>query len=396
MKTETAPEVTSIASRTIYTDVSTIPADDWNAVCQNRNVYLTLSYLTALQKGMGHSMKFFYTISYDPQGTPLFIAAFQLVRFKDKRKKYTVHLCKLSYHITKKLEDALTVNVLVCGNVFSDGENGMLWADDLDDVAAIDEAENVVNALKKKEKVEEESSMILFKEFWTQSSKFSDRLKQFSYRDFMIDVNMVLKMHEDWHSFDAYLASMKTKFRTRAKSTLKKSEDLEIRSLSAIEIHQWENRITELFGNVLEKSDFSVGAMTATTFIYFKEELADNFEFTGVFLNNHLIGFSTSFLNYHALEANYVGLDYELNNEYSVYQRLLLNYVMRGIEKKVKEIHFGRTAELMKSQIGAVPQNMRLYIKHKRSLPNLLLKPIIESISPSEFELRPPFKSDFI
>jgi len=326
----------------------------------------------------------------------MFISAFQLVRFKDKRKKYTVHLCKLSYHISKKIEDALTINVLVCGNVFSDGENGMLWSESLDSVAAMDEAENVVKELKKSEKVSEEASVVLFKEFWSHSSAFSDRLKQFRYRDFMIDVNMVLKMHPEWNSFDSYLSSMKTKFRTRAKGTLKKSEALVLRPLSSTEIIDNKERITELFGNVLEKSDFSYGAMTADTFAHLKESIPESFELMAVFQEEALIGFSTSFLNGSSLEANFVGLDYDKNNEFGVYQRLLLNYVIQGIDKKVTDIQFGRTAELMKSQIGAVPENMRLYIKHHRSLPNMLLKPIIESIAPREFELRPPFKSDYI
>ncbi len=385
----------STLTRRIFTDVNQIPTQDWNCVQAERNIYLSIPYLKALQHGMGSKMKFFFVISYITDGTPVMISSFQLVRFKDKRKKYTVHLCKLSYHLTKKLEDALTLNVLVCGNVFSDGENGLLWSNLITPEDAMEEAEQVIEDLKKKEKVNEESSVILFKEFWTKSVTFSDRLKQFSYRHFMIDVNMVLKMHSDWQTFDDYLSSMKTKFRTRAKSILKKSESLELRSLSSDEIVQYQDKIDLLFSNVLEKSDFSVGVMTSETFSLLKEALPQAFKVTGAFYKGELVGFSTSFVNGQILEANYVGIDYELNNELCIYQRILLDYITQGLNLSVAEIHLGRTAELMKSQIGALPENMSLYIKHQKSVPNLLLKPIIESISPSEFELRPPFKSNF-
>ena len=115
----------------------------------------------------------------------------------------------------------------------------------------------------------------------------------------------------------------------------------------------------------------------------------------GFFYNEQLVGFSTSFKNDDILEANYVGLDYNFNKELSVYQRILYDYVEQSLNFKSKELHLGRTAEMIKSSIGAIPMNMKLYARHRKSVPNLLLKPIIQSISPSDFELRKPFKSDF-
>lgn len=384
-----------VHSRQFFTSALEIPNADWNAIHRNRNVFLSLPYLEALQSGMQESMKFFYAISYDASGKPLLIASFQLVRFVDKRKKYTEYLCKFSYHVTKKLSDALNVNVLVCGNVFSDGENGLLWDASLNPQDAMDEAEAIVQLFKNQEKVEDEASMVLFKEFWPHSSAFSDRLKEHKYRDFRIDVNMVLKLHPSWTDFDAYLSSMKTKFRTRAKSTLKRSESLELRLLSSDEIRSYADRIEILFGNVLEKSDFSVGVLNAITFASLQERLPEHFFFYGAFNGTNLVGFCSAVLNDAVLEANFVGLDYEANSNLSVYQRFLLHYVELGLKSKVHEVHFGRTAELMKSQIGALPTDMHLYIKHRKSVPNLLLKPIIQSIAPSEFELRPPFKEEF-
>ena len=78
-----------------------------------------------------------------------------------------------------------------------------------------------------------------------------------------------------------------------------------------------------------------------------------------------------------------------------MYQRILYDYVEQAIDRKAKDLQLGRTSELIKSSIGAIPMNMKLYIKHNSGVSNLLLKPIIQSISPSEFELRKPFKSNF-
>ena len=385
----------NIISRSIYRKIEDVPSDQWNAVAKRRNIYLSIDYLSSLESEMNSEIDFYYVISYDLNKIPILISSFQLVKFIDKRKAYSKQLSKLSYHVHKKILDALTINVLVCGSVFADGENGFLWSDDISSDAAINEISEVTNQLKKEKSIKDKFSMTLFKDFWPKSKSFSDRLKEFNYRDFMIDVNMVLHIHNQWLTVDDYFASMKTKFRTRAKSVYKKAQDVQLRSLDKSEILAYSSRLKDLFENVLDKSDFSFGKLNVKAFANFSEKLGDNFVLKGAFLDDKLVGFSTSFMNGDSLEANYVGLDYQYNIDHSVYQRILYDYVEQAIDRKAKDLQLGRTSELIKSSIGAIPMNMKLYIKHNSGVSNLLLKPIIQSISPSEFELRKPFKSNF-
>lgn len=381
-------------NRKVLSTVNDIPQEDWNKVADSRNIYLSIAYLEALESALKDQMQFRYAISYSDTGEPVLIAVYQLVVFVDKRRQYSQDLCKLSYHIHKKIADVFTINVLVCGNVFCDGENGFL-SRGISQGEAMDEVAEITESLKREPSIKEKSSITLFKEFWPESTSYSDRLKKKSYRDFMIDVNMVLKYHESWKTMDDYLASMKTKFRTRAKSVFSKSKKLQVNDFLAEDIERNAERIEELFGNVLEKSDFSFGSLNAQAFANLKRNLGDDFSFRAAWLDDRLVGFSTALFNQNVIEANFVGLDYEYNKEFSVYQRFLYDYVGQGLNRGAAELQLGRTAELVKSQIGALPTNMKLYAKHRKSVSNLLLKPIIQSISPSEFELRVPFKENF-
>lgn len=382
-----------IAHRINWTSFSEVPKEDWEQVTAGKNLYLSWGYLQSLESAMEETMRFNYSISYDVAGKPVLAAVFQMVQFIDKRRAYSSSLCKLSYHVSKKIAEVFTINVLVCGNVFSDGENGFVWTDDLSSEEAMDEVENALIALKERPSVKENASITLFKDFWSDKNPIADRLSKYHYRGFMIDVNMVLHIADDWKTMDDYLGSMKTKFRTRAKSVFKKAEALRVVSMDAAQIRAHKDRIQELFGNVLEKSDFSFGKLNVLAFAAFDESLGNAFSFRGFFLENQLVGFSTAFLNNGNLEANYVGLDYNYNVEHCVYQRILYDYVEQALAQGVKELQLGRTAEQIKSTIGAIPVNMKLYAKHRRSVPNLLLKPIIRSLTPSEFELRQPFKT---
>ena len=107
-----------------------------------------------------------------------------------------------------------------------------------------------------------------------------------------------------------------------------------------------------------------------------------------------MIGFSSSFVDRSYLDANYVGIDYDYNIEHALYSRMLYDFIELSIRKGLSEIRLGRTAEEIKSGVGALPEEMKLYIKHTNSLSNTLLKGMVANVKPNPFELRKPFKAE--
>ena len=385
----------SIHKRAVFDAVSELPHADWNKVQNGRNIYLSLPYLSALEQGMGGEMNFFFSISYNAQDEPVLIAVFVRVKFVDKRKRFGDSVFKLRFPFKKKLENILSINALACGNVFSAGENGMLWTDKLQAQDAFEEAERIHQILMTEHDANKEVSLRVFKDFWPQTVPSANRLIEKGFFDFKIDVNMVLKIHEDWKTINDYLMSMKTKFRTRANAVYRKSEPLTVKALNAQDILEESEHIVRLFDSVLEKSDFHIGTMNPKTFAACKENLGDDFIFMAYYMDEKMLGFSTAFRNANSLDANYVGLDYAYNESYDVYQRILYDYVELALQTKAAELQFGRTSETIKSAVGAVPVDMTIYIQHKRSLSNVILKKVIQSVAPSPFELRKPFKANF-
>ena len=385
----------SIHKRAVFDAVSELPHADWNKVQNGRNIYLSLPYLSALEQGMGGELNFFFSISYNAQDEPVLIAVFVRVKFVDKRKRFGDSVFKLRFPFKKKLENILSINALACGNVFSAGENGMLWTDKLQAQDAFEEAERIHQILMTEHDANKEVSLRVFKDFWPQTVPSANRLIEKGFFDFKIDVNMVLKIHEDWKTINDYLMSMKTKFRTRANAVYRKSEPLTVKALNAQDILEESEHIVRLFDSVLEKSDFHIGTMNPKTFAACKENLGDDFIFMAYYMDEKMLGFSTAFRNANSLDANYVGLDYAYNESYDVYQRILYDYVELALQTKAAELQFGRTSETIKSAVGAVPVDMTIYIQHKRSLSNVILKKVIQSVAPSPFELRKPFKANF-
>lgn len=378
----------------ITTSIQSVDHDDWSSVVQDRNIYLSIPYLEALEKTMERDIDIFYALVYNGAKEPVMIAVFQLVIFEYRKNDHPKAILRHFRNEANK-DDCFSMYILVCGNVFSDGENGFLWNSKISDDDAMEQVVQIANRIKNDKNTRKKLSVILFKEFWPQSTSYSDKLKEHKFKDFMIDVNMVLPIHESWKSMDDYFFSMKTKFRNKAKGAFKKSKSLEVKSLTYDEIVAQKDRIQKLFDNVLERSNYIFGTIEPLTFAAFKKNLGPSFSMRGLFYNKDLIGFSTAFFHKGIMEANYVGLDYSYNLEFAVYQRLLYDYVEQAITNGVQELQLGRTSELIKSSLGARPINMKLYARHKLVLTNMVMATILGFVSPSKFELRRPFKANF-
>jgi hypothetical protein len=375
-----------------YDSAELVNADHWNKVIGDKSVFLSLEYLRALENALQSEMQFRYIIYYNNVFIPVAVAYIQLIHFVDIGLKYKDILCKVGDKIKNKLLQSIDVKVLLCGNVFACGETGFAYTENISPKETFLLIAGSMKRIIEDEEKNGQISFSLFKEFWPASFKESDNLKKSSYRDFMIDVNMVMQLPATWNNMDDYLAAMTTKFRTKAKGVYKKSKILTIVEFDTADIENHKNRIEELYNAVHASAEYKFGQLNGQAFINFKKNLKEKFIFKGYFLEKKLIGFSSVFHSADITDANYVGLDYDYNKEYAVYQRMLYDFVELSILLKANELRLGRTAELIKSSIGAEPVNMKLYAKHRNSISNKLLGPIISNISPGEYEIRPPFK----
>lgn len=379
-----------------FTSTQELKQEDWNQVVNNINIYLSIPYLRSLEASVSNQVDFRYIIFYNSNKKPVAIASVQILDFSSDAFKKSELFCSLSTRIKNKVLETLGFKMMVCGNVFATGENGFMFTNDITPEEAYNNLSNGLYELRQVTKMDKPISVVLLKEFWPGNFEDSDILKSAGFKDFKVDVNMVLKLHPDWNTMNDYLASMVTKFRTKAKGVLKKSAELVVKDLTVDDILLYKNDIERLYTNVVEKADFKLGILTGDAFMELRKNMSDNFVLKGYFIQGKLVGFSSAFISKSSIDANFVGLDYEYNQQFAVYQRMLLDFVEVGINSKVKELRLGRTAEEIKSCIGAEPIDMKLYLRHRNSISNKLIAPIIASINPSEYEVRYPFRADYV
>lgn len=380
-----------------FSSVNEIPETIWEELQCASNVYFNPKYLVSLEKN-NPQITFFYIVLLDDDKNAIAFASIQIIDFNLggiesslSDKLNTLKCFGRSIGFFPKLKP---VKLLVCGNIFVSGEHGVFIKENQNKQKIIKALAKSISQLTNSNKaISKDISIYLIKDFIKESLEITDELHDLNYYSFNVEPNMVLQVDEDWNAFQDYLDAMKTKFRVKAKRALKLSSDLVVKEASIENIKTFLPEITKLYTKVSDKAEFNLGAFNLESFMSLKNKLGNTYILKTYWYQDKMVGFMSGVINTDALDAHFVGIDYELNRTLAIYQRMLYDYVEIAIDKKLKTINFGRTASEIKSSIGAIPQELTCYIRHKKSIRNKFIKPFLRYIEPKPFVQKKPFKT---
>lgn len=318
---------------------------------------------------------------------------FQTMPFKGKELSTYIpqnQECFLNKTVEKVVDialDRINWNLMVLGNVFITGDNGQYWETEIENTTKWSLLRKAANFMAEQIKVDAFLISDLDK------SEIEDHeimLKQ-SYRLFEVEPDLVFNIDKDWNTFDDYLQNLVSKYRVRTNKVLENSKALTIKDLSIETCVEHNQTIFKLYRNVVDKSQFKLAEISTNYFKDFKAAYPKQFIVRGIFIHNKMEGFISFFEDEKSLHINFVGLNYDLNKDHCVYQRILYDCIEQGILLKKEKIHFGRTASEIKTAVGATPIKSYSLLKHISTLPNLVIKPLTSYLKPEPFETRNPF-----
>ena len=375
-----------------YTSVASIPSQTWEALGCAGNIYFNPKFLTSLEKN--HSeITFSYIVLVDNHKQPIAFASIKIIDFYLKGIKNDLDFLK---NIGRKLHifpNKKPLKLLICGNTFVSGEHGVFIKENQDKKAIVKELAKSINYFVNSNKIfKKQIDVFLLKDFAEESLFITDELKDYKYHAFSVAPNMKLQLEENWHNFDDYLAAMKTKFRVKARKAYQQSAELLIREVTLCTFEEQLPKMTTLYKKVAANAGFNLGDFNLETYRDLKEKLGDDYILKTYWLEDKMVGFVSGVVNKNSLDAHFVGIDYQKNRTYAIYQRMLYEYIKIGISKKLKTINFGRTASEIKSSVGAIPQDLTMYLRHKKTIKNKILKLFLHKVQPTPFQQKFPFK----
>ncbi len=370
-----------------YNSIDDIPDHYWDVLDCCDNKYYSPTFLRAFEAA-NKDIGFTYIVVLKDDN-PVAFANTQLVAISietiTKNIKMPNWLRRLVYRLFCNNE----IRVLFCGNVFLSGEYGTFLKAGEDKIVTFNA---IASALKQHIKSTRRLHAIFVKDFRNDSLFITDSLKAYDYASMHVEPNMIIYLKSEWGSFDDYKNALKSKYRVKANKADSKSISLTAKFFTEKDIAHYKDELQALYQNTISNSNFNAQVLNLNTYINLKQSYGEDFIVKAYFLEDKLVGFLSAMVNQNNLDAHFIGIDYSMNKQYAIYPRILNDYVRIGIENKVQQINLGRTASEIKSTLGAVPEQLTCYCKHKRTLPNKILKPFIKNVQIKSFKQHLPFK----
>jgi len=307
-----------------FSSVDEIPTQIWEDLGCTKNIYFHPNFLKSLEKNHPKII-FSYIVLVDENNSPTAFASLKIIDFYLNSIKSELDFLK---NIGKKLNvlpDKKPLKLLICGNTFVTGEHGVFIKENQNKKVIIKKlAESLNHFVNSNKKLKKQIDAFLLKDFAQESLFITDELKEFKYHTFSVEPNMQLKLSDNWKNLDDYLAAMKTKFRVKAKKAFKQSLDIRIEDVTLKNISQKLPEMTALYEKVASNAKFNLGTFNLETYKHLKEKFGDDYILKSYWLEDKIVGFISGVINNESLDAHFVGIDYQKNKEYAIYQRMLI------------------------------------------------------------------------
>jgi len=370
-----------------FNSVDEIDSWLWDSLGCGDNIYYTPEFLKAFETA-NPDIDFKYIFIYNGD-EPIAFANTQLVSISVKTITKNIKIANWLKRSINKLFCNSKIRILFVGNVFLSGEYGTFLKDGEDKIETFNA---IAQAVKELTKSTRKLNGIFVKDFKEESLYITDHLKDFDYAIMQVEPNMIISLKPEWSSFEDYKGALRSKYRVKANKADSSSKGLVAKRFTDDDVAKYKDELQLLYENTISNANFNAQVLDLNTYTNLKAEYHDKFIVKGYLLEDKLVGFLSAMVNQENLDAHFIGLDYSLNKEHAIYPRILNDYVRLGLEHGSKRINLGRTASEIKSTLGAKPEDLICYFKHKRAWINHFIKPLASNVKIKSFKEHQPFK----
>lgn len=378
----------------------------WLQAAPKTNRLLQYDYLYALETHPPEGMSFQYAVLCD-HGQPVGVLYYQVFRLnvEASMQQSAPEIENKSHCIIKALSNAVKkwlikradFNLLIGGNLLLTGRFGAHFSTDINQATQALLMEQTAEVVQKNlDQAGTKVSVHLLKDYPTEAyAPLKGALKAQTYHPFEMQPCMYVPIRPHWETFENYLNDMSSKYRVRVRRARKKGQELTKRHFSLTEIEQNEERLYALYKGIADGAGFNAFLLHPNYFSALKRSLGEHFQLVAYYLQDELVAFYTTIHNHHELDAHFLGVDNAHNRPYQIYLNILYDLVEAAINAGVERLDMARTALEIKSSVGAIPEEMMCFFKHRSTLSSKVLQLVFDSFNPKEnWQPRSPFKKE--
>jgi hypothetical protein len=374
----------------------------WESVTAGSGLFLGRAYLRLLETNgpAGHTPRYALV---ERGGRPVAAIATQIFDVDDEllavrdRTAYNAGqrplgraLDKTTMWLRNKGLGLLGRRVLICGNLFSCGLDGIAFAPGEDPVEIWP---LVMEAVQRIQQADGRVAFLAVKDPLAQHSDHRRALRAAGFAHLKVEPSMDLHAPAAWRSRADYLDALNTKYRKAAN----KIDEAMAKAGAAVEslpdLTDEQDRLHALYQQVERRALMRYGTVQPG---YLPALAAwagpDRYRCTVVRIDGVIVGFSLVLKDGEVAIAHTVGFDYAANAKAPIYLRLLHSILEDGLALGCRTIHYGRTALEPKARLGATPVETEVWIRHSHPLINLAVGPLLRLAPQDRAPHREPFR----
>jgi hypothetical protein len=359
------------------TSIADVDPARWNAIVAKNRLICRHEYLRAVEVSRINDCRYFYPVVYDGDN----IVAHACVYFiSTELDSFAGGSLKRAIGGVRRIwKDFLILRSIECGTPAALGAT-VSFREGTDKRAALTHIVRETEQLARKLRV----GVVLFRDFYEDELTFFDQLRDAGYR--RIHNLPCARMEIQWQSFDDYLGSMRSEYRYKILTRIKKFQ----KSGGAIEVlTDFSSRaedLARLWRNIYDRAtEYRREILLRDFFENVDRYLKSRSAVIVASIGGQPMGFLLLFLDDETMTTIFAGLDYSCSKGHAVYFNLFYKAIEVAIRRGVKDIDFGITTIAPKIELGAVAVPLYMYMKH--------LSPVWNRIVPRLFEMMTPKSS---
>jgi hypothetical protein len=288
---------------------------------------------------------------------------------------------------------ALRERMLVAGNLLSWGFHGVAFAPGEDPAPLWPAVAEALYRIRRAERLTGQTDFVMVKDLAT--GQFgAEALRRFSYRPLVTEPDMVLALDPAWRNYEDYLAALDSKYRKNARDQAKKLAGAGCTVETLSDLLPFSQRLHELYLAVHGNAGIRLVTVPENFLPALALVAGENFRCTIIRRQEQVLGFVTSIRDGETAIAYYIGFDRAAAAEgLPIYLRLLHATVGDAIGWGSKRLSLGRTALEPKAALGAKPEPMSVWLRHRVPALNWCLRGLLGAVPHAEAPERNPFKA---
>ena len=292
----------------------------------------------------------------------------------------------------------LRERVLVCGNLLTYGQHAVAVAPDVEPDSVWPAVAEVLYRVRRAEKLAGQAGFVLIKDIPLADNAGVAQLQGLGYRGIETEPNMVLALDPAWKTHADYLASLASKYRSAVKNQiLQPIEQAGLAPRAYTPAGALARRTHALYLGVHENAGLRPFTLHPGYFAELAATAGERVRFTGLFAGPEdtpeaLRGFIVTLADVDEALAYHIGFEQDAGHGLPLYLRLLHASIDDAIALRARALSFGRTALEPKARLGARPQEMQVWLRHRQPVFNQIVRRLVGFAHHAEAPETNPFK----